>query len=390
MKRLESRSGGEVIKRPGEGTHKSEDAKEAIARARQALQRADTLIGKTTPRTHAERDLHASRTKLMVWLRRLSLVGTIAAGQTGLYAGAEYAGEALRDGAVAIGRSIGGLGNMRPTRIDFEASDETLEDPMINQDQREPSSADNPTPETADIFNVPFEPDATMPTERTISPEERENQILRESALLRADELQTEGFFERDHNVNEFTASVRERLRAMGITGAGNVEQAQFIIRGRYRELVQERARHDVEGALRMARRVNGAFGGIDTYALALDHHRPDLAAETASDIFSSYRENIQSIRTDTWYADDPERRADDLNDERRRMIRDIFSESHPNEVPEVLRHLNRDERRTLAIALDAEIASLEAVLADPETLSYLREETRQQLQRLQSHRRSL
>ncbi len=389
MKKSEWRPTEEMPKRPDKVTPGLEKTTEAMARAQGILQKADALIGKTPPRTPAERRLHASRTKLMTWLKRLSLVGAIAGGQAGLYAGAERAGDALREGVASIGHTLGALGNIQPIRVDFGTPEEQVEEASPQIPDMPTLTATNGTPLEITI-NDPDAPDATVHDEDAAqSPEERQRQILLESALLIADELQSEGFFTHDHNVTEFTTSVRERLRAMGITGEGPVEQAQFAIRERYRSLVQERAQHDVEGALQMANKVNGAFGGIDTYALALEHHRPDLAADTASRTLSSYREHMRDIRTDTEYADDAQGRTEALDRARRNMVRDIFSESHSDEVPEVLRHLERDERRGLATALDTEIALLEAELVDP-NLTFSREETRRRLDLLLSSRRSL
>lgn len=389
MKKSESGSIQEISKRPERGSSGQEKTREAIVRAQQTLQKTDALIGNTPPRTPAERRLYASRTKLMTWLKRLSLVGAVGFGHAGLYAGAERAGDALHEGVTSIGHTLSALGNIQPIRVDFGAPEEQVEEASPQAQDMPTLVATNGTPLEITI-NDPGVPDATVHDEdATQSLEERQNQILRESALLIADELQSEGFFTHDHNVTEFTASVRERLRAMGITDEGSVEQAQFAIRERYRTLIQERAQHDVEGALHMADKVNGAFGGIDTYTLVLEHRRPDLAADLVSRELSSYREDIRDIRTNDWYEDDPEGRTEALSRARRDMVRDIFSEPHSDQVPEVLRHLDRDERRGLATALDAEIASLEAELEDP-NLTFRREETRQRLEQLQLSRRSL
>lgn len=392
MKKTESGIGA---KEGGQGKQEGvvlrpEQRREAIMRAQQSLKKADALLGATPAKTSAERHLTIARTKLTVWLKRLSLVGAIAAGQGGLYAGAERAGDALHEGAVTIGNAIGSLGDIKPIQIDFGAPEE------INENAA-PQTQEIPVPATGDnsilqiTINDPgegYEPDATVHEDANVSPEEREQQILQESALLIADELQSEGFFGHDHNVTEFTASVRDRLSAMGITGEGPVQQAQFRIRERYRQLIQERAEHDVEGALSMANKVNGAFGGIDTYALALEHNRADLAAGIASETLSSYRDQVREIRTDTQYADDPEQRTDELSHARRDLIRDVFSQTHPDQAIETVRHLSQDERHQLASAVDAEIASLEAEAASagtevPPTIA-------QQLARLRTERASL
>lgn len=391
MKQMERNSIEGHTKSPETAIRTGEKARETISQAHQTLAKADALLGQRPPRTSAEQVLNARRLRLTTWMKRFSLIGALAAGAAGVRVGAEHMGDAAQGVAERTGHAIRGLGDMQPIRIDLGGSAEEVEAiPAPLPEMVVDPSSEMPLAITINDSDGSSEADATVHEESYFDREQRQAEILRESALLIADELQAEGFFEHDQTASGFNAAVEARLLALNITGAGPLETAQRTIIERYKGIVRDQAGHDIEGALRMARTVNSAFGGIDTYALALEHHRPDLAAETASRTLSSYRENVHDIRADAEHTyEDPEEQTDALNRTRREMVRDIFSESHATEVPEVLRHLDREERRGLATALDAEIASLETDVASSDNPS-LREEQRRQLEQLQSGRRDL
>ncbi len=375
---------------------RTERAREPIARAQQVIGKADALLGDATPRTVAERHLAAQRAKLVTWLKRFGLLGAIAAGNAGLFAGAEYAGNALHDGAVAIGNGIRSLGDIHPIQVEFVGSDN------VNLDQEDvphPDPGYVSWPEqgtvTSEItINDPEDPFATVDggTDATVHQEseyDRQQRIARESALLLADQLEAEGFFNQAHTASDIMRLLEARMREMGFTSGHDFETARLIVQNRARELVHDRADENIEDAMRMADRVNESMGGVDRYALALEHHRPDLAASVASDSIHLFAQDVRDLQRDPEYAHDPEGRVRIASESRSSMLYSLLGDRSSDDIAEVARHLSRSDKRELASALDAEIASLEAYtneFGDEHTPRYIQD----QLARLRASRQVL
>lgn len=362
-------------KRPGEirGDLKNitpEVQREAVRHAKDTLAKTDQLLGKKPARTSAERTLSAQRLRLATWLKRFGFLGAIAAGNAALYAGADYAGQRLNQSVNQLGRTIGSLGDIQPIQIEFTAPAEE----STNSPTPEPAPPTMITPEGGSPMQITIndpavdggsETDSTV-HEDFLTQQERRDTILRESAILIADELQQANYFGNTKTVSEFREEVRSRLAAMGITDEGSLETAQRIAVNRAREVINEQAEHDIEGAMRAGKNVNVAFGGIDTYHLAVSHNRPDLAAELTSEDVSRYRRDMRSIRSDSDYADDPEGRQEELNRRRRDFIRDVFPNQDSSHASDVVRHLDRGEREQIASALDEEIRARQRALDEP------------------------
>lgn len=383
MKSVEWGSQERIATTPERSVPNPEQARETVSQARLALTKANELLGSDRPKTSAEQVLSARRLRLTTWMKRFSLIGALATSATGLKMGAERLGDIAQEGAVQTGHAIRALGDIRPAEVTFEAPTNTAETlPMPLPELLSTPSSESPL---AITINDPEDAgaDATVHEESEF---DREQRILRESSLLVADQLESEGFFEHDQTASGFEGAVAARLAAMGITGDGPLETAQRIIINQYKETVREHAQHDVEGALRMANRVNSAFGGIDIYALALEHNRPDLAAETASNMITDYHTGLNEIRTASDY-DDADERNDAMERSRYELLRDLFPAEHASGTPEVLRHLDQNQRHEVASAIDAQVTSLRGELTEEGMSDYRRDQIREELERLQAER---
>ncbi len=383
----------EVGKTPDQKFVRKEISPETVVRARSALQKADAVLGSQPPRTAAERHLALQRDHLMTWLKRFGLMGAIVGGHMGLFAAAERAGDALHEGVVAVGGAIRSLGDIQPIRVEFggvpEASTERGDAPV-----HEPAYVSwpeqGPVPaviinDSSDPFAEPDAgPDATLSQE---SDDDRERRITNESAQLLVDQLETEGFFDQAHTPSGIEALLEARMREMGRTSPYDFEQARLVVRNRAHERVRDRADENIEEALRMADRVNDSMGGIDTYDLALRHHRPDLAAERASRSIAAFTRDVRDLGRDPEYADDPEGRTSILNQTRTGLLRDFFGGSHADDAPEVIRRLSRADQRELANAIDAEIASLESYATEMGGEGNIPQHVREELVRLRAQR---
>ena len=374
----------ESLPRPSEQPISAQEkTREAIARTQQTLQKADRLLEAQAPRTAAERMLSASRSQVMNWLKRTALLGALtAAGYNGMSQGAEHLGDAAHEAAVSVGHAIGGLNEMRPSRVEDETPatipTETHQE-IAPQIQEETPTTGTTLPQMEIAIDDPgVTPDADVAEvhDATMSDMDRQEHIESESAQLIVDQLQQEHFFNQVHSPSELRHAITERLHALRISGDRAVEQTVGIIRQQLRETVQERAQTDVDGAFRMARNMQQIGGVVDPYAFALEHNRPDLAAETVTDTVSSYRENVDAIHADTDYENEDER-TEAIQTEQQSLIRDVFSGTHQEAIPEVLGHLTSAERETLATALNANIT-------DPDLASDA-ETNRQRLALLQS-----
>lgn len=358
-KPLELKSPEGKVLRPG--SEQKDAAQTVLQRAEAALAQGEELARSVArPRTKAEHRLTSATAKLRLFMHGLGLIGALGVGGAAVHEGAERAGEELQRQAVTVGNTVRSILNPRLIDTDQSAHPDTLSAPATsNQDRAGYVSW------TEDLEIAPTDAaqsinsDATVPSSDITSQEQHQQTII-ESAIQLADEFQSEDLLAHIRTPTAFQSVLEQRLNEMGITGTGNVETARLAITQRYREQIQEEADQDIEAALRKADHFNAVFGTFDTYQLALQHNRTDLAAERATRHLSDYSDNLRDIRRDSSYADDEEGRRSALSDLQRDLVRTIFPAQQSDRASETLRQLSREDRHQLAQALDGQITDLE------------------------------
>ncbi len=358
--RLELTSSEGTVVRPG-NSEKKDAAHAALRRAEATLAQGEKLAQSVPqPRTKAEHRLTSATAKLRLFMQGLGLIGALGVGGAAVHEGAGRAGEELQRQAVTVGNTVRSILNPRLFDTDQSASPDTFPTPPPqNQDQAEhvswPDDIEATPVDAAQSSNL----DATVSSGDT-TPQEQRQQTIIESAFQLADEFQNENLLTQIQTPTAFQSVLEQRLTEMGITNAGEIETARLAIAQRYRERIQERADQDIVGALRDADSFNSVFGTFDTYQLALQHNRTDLAAVRASQHISDYSNNLRDTRRDSSYADDEDSRRGALSDLQRDLVRTVFPEQQSDRASETVRHLSREDRRQLAQALDGQITDLE------------------------------